>query len=658
MQDCVNSNKIKENKYKILRMSLLLGSGVDREDTYNNFEDAAREIDAMNDEVYLKNIDDKFYDTLKLEDEEKKLAVLVDYIGGRVEQRISLLSDFANVTGYDLQNLPSIKYYDKLDDYKERLGYIREYLSNVEQIEELTEDIEIADKKLNEAYLNRASSEEYNKKIEDTLLDKFVSVFKSLDYFEEISNGNIEEKLNSVMYLVEDSKKSLDIFTKSFTTLTGSGISLEEENEYLSYVDNARYAYYAYKEQEYVIRIYKLLLSKYTDYNQILYKREEINDILYERLKLRKELKISSNDLFSSVYDLLERQYDDIKRQSVDIENIEKLTSKINEKREELNRLELENQKVEILSLLREFCIIDTYNDVSSNNDILSDEFESSDNDEANSDVSFDIDNISEEINDDSNQIREIDNEAVIDVSDIIGTSEELKYDSNVDIVDKVDNSNVDKVDNSNVDKVDKVDNSNVDVTDNSVSVEVNDSIFGEDVLDNQVVLVEDVNGIDLELIRSKANKVMKRVGEMLGIKVEETEVVSVTSDIKDKEENIFMNDNTSEISDNASVDNVALADTEIENPLFSNELKEEEDTAMNNPLFMDNNSSLGEFSLPDGDEISNDFWFSNDTPDALNELPDLNISNDDFFANNNVADLQFPDLNMNFPDDDMEEKI
>ena len=155
MQDCVSSNKIKENKYKILRMSLLLGSGVDREDTFNNFEDSAREIDAMNDEVYLKNIEDKFYDTLKLEEEEKKLSVLVDYIGGRVEQRISLLSDFANVTGYDLQNLPPIKYYDKLDDYKERLGYIKEYLSNTEQIEVLKSEIERDDKKLNEAYLNR-----------------------------------------------------------------------------------------------------------------------------------------------------------------------------------------------------------------------------------------------------------------------------------------------------------------------------------------------------------------------------------------------------------------------------------------------------------------------------------------------------------------------
>ena len=65
-------NKIKENKYKILRMSLLLGTGVDREEMLNNFEDASREIDAMNDEVYLKNIEDKFYDTLNLEDEEKK----------------------------------------------------------------------------------------------------------------------------------------------------------------------------------------------------------------------------------------------------------------------------------------------------------------------------------------------------------------------------------------------------------------------------------------------------------------------------------------------------------------------------------------------------------------------------------------------------------
>lgn len=631
MRDCVDSNKIKENKYKILRMSLLLGSSVDREDTFNNFEDAAREIDAMNDEVYLKNIDDKFYDTLKLEDEEEKLAVLVDYIGGRVEQRISLLSDFANVTGYDLQDLPPIKYYDKLDDYKERLSYVREYLSNIKQIEKLNDEIEKDDKKLNEAYLNRAASEEHNQKIEDTLLDKFVALFKTLDFFKEITEDNLEEKINEIIYNVEDSKKSLDIFTKSFNALSGSGISVEEEKEYLSYVENAKCAYYTYKEQEYVLRIYKLLLSKYTDYGQILYKREELNDILYERLKLRKELSVSGSDLFNNIYDLLERQYDDIKRQSVDIENIEKLTGIINEKRDELNRLEIENQKVEILSLLREFCIIDTYSDISNNVDEVSDNNSSIDN----------YDN------------KELD----IDIHDIgVG---------NIELED-----NEDKV----FEKEKEEEKSIVDVDISSV---VPENIFSDDVLDNEIVLVEDAVGIDLELINSKAGKVMKRVGEMLGIKVDDTKIVSVSNE---SEKNIFMNDESSveDKSNEVTVEpskedseletfenplfNNDIDDEMVENPLFNNNVDEVEENTVENPLFSGENdislntSHLSEFSLPEA--ADGDFWFPSDTPDALNELPDLNISNDDFFANNNVADLEFPDLNMNFPDDDMEGKI
>ena len=61
MQDCASSNKIKENKYKILRMSLLLGADDDRQEKLNNFEDASRDIDAMNDEIYLKDIESKYY---------------------------------------------------------------------------------------------------------------------------------------------------------------------------------------------------------------------------------------------------------------------------------------------------------------------------------------------------------------------------------------------------------------------------------------------------------------------------------------------------------------------------------------------------------------------------------------------------------------------
>ena len=234
IQDNIDSNKIKENKYKILRMSILLGNGEDREDTINNFEDASREIDAMNDEIYLKDLEGKFYDTLTLEEEEKKLAVLVDYIGGRVEQRISLLNDFTNVTGYELLNLPTIKYYDKLDEYKERLSYIREYLSNTKNINQLNQEISDLENKLNDSYVSKAKSEEKNIKDEKELLTKFESIIKKIDEFKDINIENAPLKLNDITLEVQDSKKSLEIFNKSFKTLNQAGINGEEEKEYLS----------------------------------------------------------------------------------------------------------------------------------------------------------------------------------------------------------------------------------------------------------------------------------------------------------------------------------------------------------------------------------------------------------------------------------------
>ena len=625
MQDYVSSNKIKENKYKILRMSLLLGTGVDREEMLNNFEDASREIDAMNDEVYLKNIEDKFYDTLNLEDEEKKLSVLVDYIGGRVEQRISLLTDFANVTGYDLQNLPPIKYYDKLDDYTERLGYIKEYLNNINEIAVLKTEIEKEDKKLNECYLNKSASEEYNLKIENTLYDKFYNIFKTLEFFEDTTEENIDDKLMSASKEVDDSKKSLDIFTKSFTTLSGAGISDAEEREYLSYVENAQLAYYNFKEQEYIFKLYKLILSKYSDYNQIKYKRDEINSILSERVALRTELNVLESDIFGSLYDLLERQYEDINRQSGDIDDIETLTKNINDKKDALNKLELDNQKVEILSLLREFCLLDTYDDIS---------VEMSDVDEdisKNDDVKAEIDAI----------ISGVDTDNELDKKD------EFEFDSN-DF-----NFEFDNVDSS-------LNEEEIDVSD--IGIDQEEVIDFDNALDNQVVKVEDAVMLDLELINSKACKVMKRVGEMLGIKTEEVKVVSVTNEEDKVDENplfsgeVKAEEKTEEVildnpflNDNLEVDNVSKDDN-VENPLFSGEVKEE------------NSSNNDMFSFPDvgEDNTNNDFWFPSDMPDALNELPDLDVptnSNDsnNFFASNDINGFDFPDLNLEFDNNDME---
>lgn len=603
LESYINNNKIKENKYKILRMSLILDSSADREETLASFEESAREIDAMNDETYLKEIEDKFYDTLKLEEEEQKLAVLVDYIGGRVEQRISLLSDFANITGYDLSGLPPIKYYDKLDDYKERLKYVREYLSNIELINKLTLEIEESEEKLKEAYTTKETSEEYNKQNEETLFEKFTNLVKSLPQFKNVTIENIDEKINNIISNVEESKKSLDIFSKSYSTLKGSGISYDEENEYKSYVDNAKEVYYDNKEQEYLLRIYKLLFNKEIEYSNLVIKRETINEILYDRMELRNQLEISSLDVLNPLYEQLERQYKEIVQQKNTIDTIEYLTKLIEIKKEEKETLDIANQKVEILSLLREFCLIDAYEGLEETTgtpdyeDPLYDEM----------DANIQSDEISTSLD---NELAQNETEEIILPTDIFIPNAES-------------------------------------------SVEESSQSFK----DNQVISIEDASMLDIALIQSKATKVMKRVGEMLGIKIEESTLVTITNDEKENDTKI------EEIQIEPVEINPFIETTpEVEMPVIQEftETTEpvEEPEAFefklpNNPLPAENPlfSNTPEVSAVDPED-DNNFWFPSDMPDALNDLPDLDVPNDNFFGNGDIPDLNFPDLKIDFGTD------
>lgn len=616
MHDYVSDNKIKENKYKILRMSLLLGADENRDETVANFEDAARDIDAMNDEVYLRDLSGKFYDTSNLEDEEKKLDVLVNYIDGRVEQRISLLTDFANVTGFDLQNLPPIKYYDKLDDYKDRLKYIREYLNNIHRIEVLDREISDDNTKLEIAYKNKKASEEFNLRSEEMLYNKFLQLSKKIDYFNDINEDNVSEYLDKVLLSVNDSKKSLDIFNKSFQTLLHSGIGSDEEHEYRSYVVSAQDAYYSNKEKEYLIRLYQYVIQREKEYNSIVVKRDCIHDLLSERLSLRKEFSIRDYDVLEGIYDLLERQYQDISSQKSNIESIDNLQNDISLKNDEKSDLELDNQKVEILAILREYSIVDSYN-----NNSLDNIEQTSDNIEDSS-----LDNVVDDVSDEN-----LNDDIFNNSQELTNYDEEKSFDE--EVLDKdEDNSNIFDDNNNEVQDDEIIEEEVVDSQDDSSDI-VDES--PEEVLDNQVVSVSDEHSLDLDLVHSKANKVMQRVGEMLGIKPKE-EVVSVTQESDDvkKEE---------ETSDD-------VVDTSVQ--------EEKKDTVVENPLFSD-----GEVSSNEDNTIDESFWFPSDTPDALNELPDLDssenkIDSNNFFANNNsIPDLSFPDLKVDFGNNDEEAK-
>ena len=651
-----DGNKIKENKYKILRMSLLLGNGDDRAETINNFEDAAREIDAMNDEVYLKDLDEKLYDTFKLEDEEKKLSNLVDYIGGRVEQRMSLIEDFSNVTGYDLVNLPIIKYQDRLDEYKSRLRYIREYLSNADKINILNDEISNLENKLNDSYVKKSKSEEKNLKSEEELFTRFKNIVSHIDLFKDVTEENIDFKLNEIVSVTEDSKKSLDIFNKSFSTLNQAGISGEERNEYLSYVNGAKEVFYANKEKEYLLRMYALLSNKLSEYTEIFSKRESLNNLIVERINLRKELGIDDNDILNSLYDLIDRQYNDIKEERINLDNIDNYIRDIDSRKIEVSDLEQDNQKVEILSLLKEYCIIDTYGEDDKDDTVV-------DTDEiANSIESF------ENGNDDITPSLDVEN-VLKDTS-----ATEVEKDENDDIFANV-SLNIPSVTDENVgeneavsEEVPVVDNDSLNDNDVTSEQDSNDNVESSSLditnaKENQVVSIDDAGNMDIKLATSKSNSVMVRVGEMLGVKAEKNSNIEKTSN----------EDKVAEVSiDNTTVNNSSAIENEVSssldnnsNDIFDNsnyDADPEENEGNNqelnmgdNPLFNNelSNSTLDDvmanYNVSDS-TVDNDFWFSNDeAPLDLNSLPDLTDENNAFFDtnqnNNNLPNLEFPDL-------------
>lgn len=354
--------KIKEDKYKILRMSLVLGNAVDNKEALDNFETAAREIDAMNNEEYLDSIDSKYYKTRSLDEEKNRLEDLIAFIEGRVTQREALKDDFYNVAGYELSDLDEIKDSDRLEAYKNRLKYIEDYLYNTDSIEKISLDKDKYQRELDKAYDEKDNSEENNVKLEKDLSDLFKKIVNDNTII--LRNAQeIDNEISDINPLILESKKTLDIFDKSFKALKRAGISGREEKEYYSYVVNVRDDYYHKMERYFLLSLYRLIFVICSEFKDIYNKRNKIKEIMDDRTSLRANLEINEDDKLARLSDLLDSQYRDILKQEDTINNINELKDKVNDCEEKLAKYKEYNNRMEIVELLKEFSLNDDLED-------------------------------------------------------------------------------------------------------------------------------------------------------------------------------------------------------------------------------------------------------------------------------------------------------
>lgn len=471
-ESLTDKEKVKLDLYKILRMSVLLSQDEVDELTLSKFKDASINLDKMYTEDYEEKLESMFYNTSTLEEEVERLKKLVEFIKDRIEQRKSLQSDYKNVTGKELNDLEYIEKSSELDLYEKRLNLIKSYLDNSRTIEVNKKELTYLEDELSNEFDKKKSNEEKNVNLEDKLYTDYINTLYEMDLQSLTKVEDIDEELNKIAKEINEAKDQKDTFVTAFDNLKTSGISGDLELEYASYVENSKRNYYYVKEKEILLELYELIEKKEKEYSNLFTKRTNVKTLLKERLTLRKDMNIKEKDLLLPIYDLVEEQSHEIEEEKSNTDNINVLTERIKLKENRLEELNKEVKKPEVLSILKEFHLIDTYD---------------------HDDESLDKDYLFEDEKEEQpEQLEDLVKEDILETEPEI---EESKTDSLFkDLMDEANSKDEDVEETQEVEPLE------------------------ETYLPNQIKSSEMIMSMNFGLSRLKSISVMKRVADMLGI--------------------------------------------------------------------------------------------------------------------------------------------
>ena len=492
-EEIEKKEKVRFDLYKILRMSILLSQNDVDEETLKKFQDASSNIDEILDKDYEKKLETLFYKTNTLEEEEDRLKKLVTLVKNRVEQRKSLIDDYQTITFKRFPDLGYINKSGELDLYETRLNTIKSYLDNSRLIK--LNEIELSDlrDKLVKEHDKKQENEVRNSRLETSLYNEFMNVLSDDAIYSTKDFSDIDNEILELQSKIQEAKDQKDTFVTAFDNLKSSGITGELEIEYSSYVENSKKNYYLLKEEEYILKLYKLISDKKSDYGNLFVKREDIKNLLQERTLLRTELDIKEKDLLLPVSNLLLEQRQDIIAEKENIDNINNLTERIKLKESRLEELNKEIGKPEILSILKEFSLIDTYD----HNELVDDKYDDN--------LDFELEEEKEQEDLDKEEEPEtLDNQKLSLFEELLKEGQKEQEEPKTEEIKE-------------------------------------EEIIPEKVYqDNQIKESNTVPTMNLGLSRLKSISVMKRVGDMLGanVKKEEPPVV-VTPEVKKEEPKI-----------------------------------------------------------------------------------------------------------------------
>lgn len=355
----VDMRDILDKKYDILKASLSFPNPKDKDKLLDSYMEVARSVNDKRYTAYVEGLDDFYYKTYNLEDEKVRLNALIKYINGYRDAFSKFNNEYKEITGLDLEDKEQ---YNDLSIYENRLDNIKEYLSNCNRINSLEEEVKNYERDLDRFTEEALNNDRVNRELEEKLLEFFMSFIHNNSFCEALDYSDIGFELEKVRDEIGHKRDELDNFYMAYESLLNQNLPDSKINEYKSYVKEARMDYYTSREKEYVYELYELISSIETEYSDVVSKRERISRIFDDRLLLRGQLEIIDEDSFMDIEKFCNNQYSVIKAEKRVNDNISDAEKRIESAKEEIRGLRDKNETVDILSILNEFGIIDTYN--------------------------------------------------------------------------------------------------------------------------------------------------------------------------------------------------------------------------------------------------------------------------------------------------------
>ena len=355
----VDMRDILDKKYDILKASLSFPNPKDKDKLLDSYMEVARSVNDKRYTAYVEGLDDFYYKTYNLEDEKVRLNALIKYINGYRDAFSKFNNEYKEITGLDLEDKEQ---YNDLSIYENRLDNIKEYLSNCNRIKSLEEEVRNYEKEMERFTEEALNNDRVNHELEEKLLEFFMSFIHNNSFCEALDYSDIGFELEKVRDEIGHKRDELDNFYMAYESLLNQNLPDSKINEYKSYVKEARMDYYTSREKEYVYELYELISSIETEYSDVVSKRERISRIFDDRLLLRGQLEIIDEDSFMDIEKFCNNQYSVIKAEKRVNDNISDAEKRIESAKEEIRALRDKNETVDILSILNEFGIIDTYN--------------------------------------------------------------------------------------------------------------------------------------------------------------------------------------------------------------------------------------------------------------------------------------------------------